>query len=114
MYTYIDVDKNEVSISQPQFQRNRHRYRGPKESYKINLEMDQFHFDVRKLFQEYSEASDFFDFSTELLYDGGVLPEVEYVWDDSTPLLESLQLEGIESLACRVEALHNRIRRLER
>lgn len=38
-------------IFAPQLVRWRHRYRGPRESYKVNLEMQQFLYDTRKLYE---------------------------------------------------------------
>lgn len=55
----------------PQFTRSRHRFRGPRESEKINLEMDQLHYSIHKLYQGQDEFQEHFVDRANLLLEGG-------------------------------------------
>lgn len=47
--TYSESSNND--LVQPQSIRLRHRFRGPRESWKINLENDQWYLDVSRLYE---------------------------------------------------------------
>lgn len=101
---YADINKRNF-FSAPQFNRMRHRYRGPRESSKINLEVDQISFSLHKLYETYNAI--FGDFRTyaNLLLEGGDT-EVDSLSGD-------LVLDGLEELTARVVALDKRVKALE-
>lgn len=97
--TYHEHDHRQ-HVTQPQLTRTRHRYRGPRESYRVNLEMAQFQMDVRRLYQRVVSQEDTFRAHVDVALAGGTLVPGE-------PVL------GLEALAHRTQALLDRVRRLQ-
>jgi len=105
---------NTNRVHQPNFTRWRHRLRGPRESYKINLEMDQFYYDIQTLKIRYDIVRDNLDYITGHYTEGGAMTGVEVAWElDATPGEEDLVLEGLNNLSARIESLRERVRKLE-
>lgn len=101
MITYHQYDARAL-LSAPQFVRMRSRYRGPRESYKFNLESQQFLYDVRRLLARYTGMAGIFKTDVSWIEDGGTVPGV-------TPG----DLLGLNVLSERAAALSNRLRKLE-
>lgn len=96
-YSTENTDRNE--ISQPQLQRARSRFRGPRESYKFNLEVSQTTFDIVRLYQEVNDTKAIYDANTIVMHDGGTVA--------------GQVLEGLEELTNRLHRLRDRVRILE-
>lgn len=104
---YFDTDIR-AQFSAPQFTRLRHRYRGVRESWKVNLEIDQLLFSITDLYRRYNILHDNFVLAKELLIEGGAVTGVTDYDDD--PMV----LDGLDSLIQQVAALKARVKRLER
>lgn len=97
------------TIAAPQFVRARHRFRGPRESEKFNLEMAQMRFDLTNLFWKstYNEAR-FFE-QTDVLENGGTITAIF----SSELGTSTTTVESISTLALRINRLEKRIKALE-
>lgn len=92
----------------------RHRYRGPRESLKINTEIAQFRHDIWRIHKEVNKNEDNLDPRIETLVDGGTVDNLTALWsDDATPSLDVMTLPGLDELQRRVEAMRRRIYDLE-
>jgi len=58
-------------FDEPQFTVQRQKYRGVKESHKINLELSQFLFSIRRLYEQNEEYTKQFEENMEFLFEGG-------------------------------------------
>jgi len=90
----------------PQFTRSRHRFRGPRESEKINLEMDQLYYSIHKLYQIQDEFQEHFVQSANLLLEGG---NIDVEFNEDGPI----EVIGLEELVVRVDMLRRRVKALE-
>jgi hypothetical protein len=89
-----------TQLSQSNLSRARHRYRGPRESHKINLEITQFLYDVTRLYQLTVTAEDTFHSHMLTLTDGGqAIPDLDVV--------------GLTELTIRTQRLRDRVLALE-
>lgn len=104
---YFETDLR-AEFSAPQFTRLRARYRGVRESWKVNLEIDQLLFSITGLYDRYNTLHADLVLTSELLFEGGAVTGVTDYDDD--PLV----LEGLNSLIEDVAALKARVKRLER
>lgn len=102
---YHEYNRREQFLA-PQFNRSRHRYRGPRESFKINLEIDQFAFSVHRLYESYEDFREEFIMKASLLLSGG-----ESGFNDEDD--QSVLLPGYEELVARLQRLQSRARALE-
>lgn len=103
---YVDVNRREF-FNAPQYTRQNHRFRGPRESEKVNLEITQMYFSINRLYnltanlrQRYLELAD-------LLLTGGTISEDLLDEDDDAHVLE-----GIEPLVDRTALLERRLKSL--
>lgn len=67
--TYAEVDR-ETWYMQPQTVRQRVRYQGWRESESMNLEVNAFEFDVRRILEEIQMQSDMLDAQLDYLFEG--------------------------------------------
>lgn len=105
---YSEANRRE-HFSAPQLTRVRHRYRGPRESEKINLEINQLAFSIRRLYEMYKAISDEFANDVQLLTEGGVITVEEE--DGATPT--PVYVDGLDELAAKLESLMKRVESLE-
>jgi len=102
---YHEYNRREQFLA-PQYTRSRHRYRGPRESYKVNLEIDQFAFSVHRLHETYEDFRGEFVTKAFLLLEGG-----ESGFNDADD--QQVLLPGYEELVARLQRIQNRVRALE-
>lgn len=107
MPTFYDDNDSQDDFLEPQLTRWRHRFRGQRESYKINTETNQFLYDVRLLYQRAADLTELLEGYIDLLVNGG---EIEAGYNSATPIV----VPGIEELASELDALLVRLRHLER
>lgn len=89
-----------TQLSQPNLTRARHRYRGPRESHKVNLEINQYLYDITRLYQLTLTAEATFRAHMLTLTDGGqAIPDLDVV--------------GLTELTNRTQRLRDRVRALE-
>lgn len=101
---YDIVDKEWFAA--PQLTRWRHAWKSPKSSYKINIEMDQFLFDITKLRADYTEmAQRVLQIGVDM-YEGVDL-DAEF---DSDPV----EILGVTDLVAIADQLSRNMRRMER
>ena len=94
-------DKDRRSqLTQPQISRYRSRFRGPRESSEINLEIHQTYYDVARL---YARANDMVQTMAE---------HRETLWDGGT-VVDAVAIEGLTELITRVDRLRSRVAALE-
>jgi hypothetical protein len=59
LYDKINANKQVKDLKQPNLTRQRHRFKGPRESQKVNLEIDQIRYDLlnyKRQIEEFEEA----------------------------------------------------------
>lgn len=104
----------------PQFTRVRHRFRGPRESEKINLEINQLYYSINKLYSIQNDFNDHFIKSANLLIEGGEIslmgekyPSSDlYPGDETYTVGDPLVLLGLVELAAEIERLERRVKNL--
>lgn len=112
--TYWEIDKSSW-LYQPNLERSRHRYRGVRESFKFNLEINQAHFDLTYLSAKKDEVTTFLNDNTTRLYSGASIGGVEYNWYyDSEASDQPLALDGMDTMKGSIMKLRDRVRDLER
>lgn len=105
--TYGSIDRNGW-FYQPNLVRWRHRFRGPRESLKINQEMGQYTFDILNMNAKDTAIKSDIDTMREHLLEGWDLDaSVDFNTADA-------ELIGIEEMRSRIERLRNRVRFLEK
>lgn len=107
MAFYTTSPNRREHFSAPQFTRTNHRYRGQRESEKINLELSQLYFSIRKLYEGVGNLQDDLLNAMDLLIDGNDLFSLE-----ETPYYE--MLEGLSNLVARTSLLEARLRSVRR
>jgi hypothetical protein len=111
--TYSEADKR-YWYYQPQLTRWRHRYRGPRESLKINQEIGQLLYDLTKIKQRNDELLAELDYYTDIMQNGWDFDgDVDYTDYSSSTTFAPAELPGNIDLASRIESLRNRVRGLE-
>lgn len=103
---YSDVDKS-TWMYQPNFTRSRARYRGQRESYKINTEMYQVLYDIRKLYEKFDTLDTIIDTNLSLTDEdsnGAYFPTVI-----GYPAATAVAINGLDDLVVRLEHLYRRI-----
>lgn len=99
---YKTYDKRE-HLDAPQYTRPNHRYRGPRESSKVNLEIDQLVYSIAKLSETYDLFQQEFEGMGSVFVNGGELPAV--LGKDG----EVVEVPGLNDIAAKVEQLHIRV-----
>ena len=87
--------------------RSRARFRGQRESFKINTEIAQTTYDLRRLYEKYQTIEEKLDLRLETLERGGNVGQA------LNGTNKALVLDGVESLADRIFRLEKRVRDLE-
>lgn len=103
---YFTVNRREF-FNAPQFTRVNHRFRGQRESEKINLEVHQMYFSIRKLYNLTASLRERYLNYATLLVEGGTIAN-DLTDQSGTPLF----LEGINSLTTRASMLERRLKSL--
>lgn len=107
MKFYSEINRRE-HVEQPPLTIQRHRYRGVRESQKINLEIDQLTLAMKRLYARMTTREEgISEYVTDLI-DGG---EVTGVGEDGDATLD---LAGLKALIARAQGLQQRVNDLER
>lgn len=102
---YKTYDKRE-HLNAPQYTRTKQRYRGPRESYKINLEISQLLYSLAGLSEQYENfQEELTDIGAQFL-DGGELSNV--LDSDGDPVV----ILGLNEIAAKIAQLRIRINNL--
>lgn len=104
---YNEVDRKKW-IYQPNFSRSRQRYRGNRESAKINLEISQFVFDINNINKKIQDLLETTLRFSAYIARGATIEGVEY-----SPLGDN-EMIGLVQMSSEVEDLKNRIQEMER
>lgn len=100
---YTLVNRSDWVI-EPTFTVMRHRYRGPRQSYKYNLELGSLRFEIMRMRNQLDAMRTRFDRYQDFLIYGGTL-ELDAALVD---------VEGIYNLSSKVQTTIRRIKSLER
>lgn len=120
-------------VTQPQLIRWRSRYRGQRESFKMNSEMKAFQFDIAKLYHKMADISEAVTLDYNTLNKGGSFDDTSYTSEDLygnatmgevSTILDTfgegnlgdqeerpLSIAGAMALFARIEAMRSRFRR---
>jgi hypothetical protein len=134
MPIFWDNSRISTQLSQPQLTRVRHPYRGPRSSYRINLEINQLAYDILRLYSRVGGMRDNFSTQISIIGEGGdptgpAIPAfIASTWEEfehmtwgelstetwsSTSLLPE-EIAGTEALSVRLQSLRERVAKLER
>jgi hypothetical protein len=100
-------------LYQPNFRRSRHRYRGHRESFKINLEINQMYTDLCNLDIKLTQGEDQLDQLVSNILEGVTHTGITYTDTDATPTDEEVILLSMNEFTANMAALKERIKRLE-
>ena len=104
---YSEINKRSF-VYQPNMSRSRQRYRGPRDSQKINLEISQFLYDVNNI----NKKTDEFTLMTlryaAYVARGTIIDNISYSGTSDNVLI------GVLEMASEIEDLKNRIVEMER
>ena len=109
---YSRINRNAI-LYQPNYTRMRHRYRGHRESEKINLEMGQMYADLAKIDLELTTVEDNLETYVSYLLDGVTHNEATFTDEDATPNDEVVTIIGLNAFQGLMDSLERRIERLE-
>ena len=109
---YSRIDKSQW-VYQPNHTRTRHRYRGPRESQKINLEMQQAFTDMCKLDLEITAAEDVMTTYADNILNGVTYSDITYTDEDATPTNVNVTLKSLTDHARDLTSLDERLKRIE-
>jgi hypothetical protein len=90
-------------FSAPQFNIARHRFRGARESEKVNLEIDQLTFSLRKIYEQQANFRANFRAKATILLDGG---SINGLTDE---LATTVELVGLNDMTARAHMLQRRL-----
>jgi len=97
---------------QPMISRTKHRYRGRRESHKINLEINQVYADLDNIARQITAAESVLTSDVDAILNGRSYTDIYYAYDDiATPAL--LSIETIDDLKIRASAIAEVLERLE-
>lgn len=108
---YSLVDKT-YWVYQPTSVRWRHRYRGTRESLKLNQEISQYVYDLKNIFSQINtNRSNLTEYATTIR-DGGIVDDITAFEDPdaATPVMAEVELWGMDEMESRLEGLRNRVR----
>jgi hypothetical protein len=101
-------------VYQPNFTRHRHRFRGVRESEKVNQEIVQYYYDLKRVELMNATTYDSLEDYEDSIVDGAIVDDLLYNWyGDDVVTDEPLVLLGTTDLAARLETLRKRIGFLE-
>lgn len=98
---YNENSQIKMQLRQPTLTRARHRYRGHRESYKINLEITQFLHDAATLYGEVVTMEE------------GLEDQFTTMLDGDEDIVTGVDVLGIVELTTRTQRLRDRVKRLE-
>lgn len=104
---YKSYDKRH-HLDAPEFTRSNHRYRGPRESSKVNLEIGQLIYSFAKLGERYDSFQEEFSGLSDILLEGGV---IEGVYSNEGDV-EHIEIHGLNEIAAKIQQLNLRINNL--
>lgn len=107
-YTAVRIDNR---VYQPNFVRWRHRFRGPRESLKVNQEIGQYRYDLNKSLKRLDDLDAALETMSDLFVNGGSVEGVTFTEDGET---EAVVIAGFEDLSGRLAHARDRIRVMER
>lgn len=113
-YLYTETDRR-FWFYQPNLVRWRHRWRGPRESLKINQELGQTVFDIYNLKQKKDSLRKTTQLYLDYYLDGWDFDSnIDFNWElDAEPSDSAAEFIGYSELIARVESLRKRVKRLE-
>lgn len=100
MPVLYDTSGIREQLAQPQTIRVRHPYRGPRSSYRINLEISQLSYDILRLYKRVNGILEDVAEHRDMLIEGG-------------EPVDGTEIDGFEELIDRVARLRDRVRHLE-
>lgn len=109
---YTRIDKKSL-VYQPSYTRVRHRYRGHRESHKVNLEMSQMYAELARIDIDLSSVEDNFENHIENILTGINYSDIYFTDQDATPTNEAVAITGLNDFMGKLQALEQRIARLE-
>lgn len=111
-YLYDEYERD-YWVYQPGFVRSRQIFRGPRDSFRINQEIQQTLFDLNRINVQYDDTLSLYDDYVELLEDGTeALDDLEVNWQDDD-VEEGVELLGLKDLNMLLEKIRDRIEVLE-
>lgn len=110
--TFYSRINRESWLYQPRFVRTRHRYRGHRESEKVNLDINQIYADMSYLASEMNIAEDNLETDIDNVLNGKTYTDVTYTDEDATPTNELITLKSLDVFSGEMAALEQRIKRL--
>lgn len=102
MAIYYKEDEEKDKFVQPSFVKFNHRFRGMRESYKINSDISAFRFDVHKLYEVLDRINE------------DIVDQQDRLLDGHSESSNNSTHVGTEDLCSRLNSLSNRVFRLER
>lgn len=105
---YAEYNKRAI-LTSPDFNRARHAFRSPRDSYQINLESEQLRYSIKKLYSKDTTLKTDMISKGTTMTEGGTVA-VKYNSDANPDEI----LDGIETLAASVYDARRRIEALER
>lgn len=108
---YAAINKDEW-IYAPAFVRQRHRYRGQRESIKMNSEISGLRLDVSRLYEKYQTLHDRTLEYLQNCVNGGSVSAKFYFADDPVPALNPFAFSGVNDISLRIDMLRQRMRSL--
>lgn len=104
------VDRKEY-IDAPTLVRWRSRYRGPRESIKINTESSATLYDLRRLYEKQVVLEAQLTLNLNSIEDGGLVGTTQVKW--GAEALAPVSLLGIDEMNTRVSSLRKRLESLD-
>jgi len=108
MSLFYDLVDRKKWIYQPNFSRSRQRYRGNRDSAKINLEISQFVFDVHNIDKKIKDLLQTTMRFNAYVVRGATIEGAQYSGTQDN------QMIGLLEMSSEIEDLKNRIQEMER
>lgn len=97
---------------QPMVSRTKHRYRGRRESHKINLEINQVYADLDNIARQITTAENAFSNDIDIIVNGHSYTDIYHAYDDAVAL-SLLSVADVDDLKIRASAIAEVLERLE-
>lgn len=107
MGLFFDVENKRKWIYQPNFSRTRHRYRGDRQSGKVNLEISQFLYDINNINKKLDEFIKSTIRYASYISRGMSVDSASYTGTNSGNVM------GLLELSSAIEGLRNRVQEME-
>jgi len=102
-----------ATLHQPGYSRVRHRFRGHRETEKINLEIGQMYAELSRLDSSITEAENELEAYVGDVNNGVTYSNITFTDEDATPTNANVTLEALSPFMGKLAGLENRIVRLE-